>query len=119
MMCGDLGMSYGQAWINGYNLKKNIRTAQKYIGYCPQVDAFLEDMTVFQTIRIFCLLRGIKWKDTKFVADFLANELDFTKVLNKTIKNLSGGNKRKISMAVALIGNPPVLFLDEPTAGTC
>lgn len=87
------------------------------IGYCPQFDALLDDLTGYETLLIFCLLRGVCYGDSKKVAVQLAQELDFYRHLHKRVKSYSGGNKRKLSTAIALIGNPPILYLDEPTAG--
>lgn len=117
MMSGDEKISYGDGWVNGYSIKSQLKEVQKYVGYCPQFDALLDDMTANETIRMFCLLRGIKWKDADLVAEFLSKEFDFTRHVNKKVKEMSGGNKRKLSTAISLIGSPPVLFLDEPTAG--
>lgn len=117
MMSGDVKISYGDGWVNGNSIKSRLKQVQKCVGYCPQFDALLDDMTANETIKMFCLLRGIEWGDTNLVAEHLAREFDFTRHLNKKVKELSGGNKRKLSTAISLIGNPPVLFLDEPTTG--
>lgn len=117
MMSGDETISYGDGWVNGYSIKNQLKEVQKYVGYCPQFDALLDDMTANETIRMFCLLRGLKWKDVDLVAEYLSKEFDFMRHVNKKVKEMSGGNKRKLSTALSLIGSPPVLFLDEPTAG--
>lgn len=87
------------------------------IGYCPQFDAVLDDLTGYETLIMFCLLRGIAFDESKIVAENLAREFDFDRHLHKRVKEYSGGNKRKLSTAIALIGDPPVLYLDEPTTG--
>lgn len=74
-------------------------------------------MTGYETLIMFCLLRGISFSESKKVAVQLAKDFDFSKHLYKRIKEYSGGNKRKLSTAVALIGDPPILYLDEPTTG--
>lgn len=74
-------------------------------------------MTGYETLLMFCLIRGISLPDSKRVAPQLARELDFAKHLHKRVKHYSGGNKRKLSTALALIGDPPVLYFDEPTTG--
>lgn len=66
---------------------------------------------------MFCLIRGLGLVESKRVAPKLAKELDFDKHLHKRVKHYSGGNKRKLSTALALIGDPPVLYFDEPTTG--
>lgn len=90
---------------------------QKLIGYCPQFDAVLDDLTGYETLLMFCLLRGITLSESKKVAEYLARDFDFYRHLHKRVKQYSGGNKRKLSTAIALIGDPPVLYLDEPTTG--
>ncbi|CAH0545633.1 unnamed protein product [Brassicogethes aeneus] len=117
MMTGDIKMSHGDAWINGYSIKSEIKKVQKYIGYCPQFDALLDDLTPRETIKMFALLRGIPKRECDLLAVKLAEDFDFTKHIDKKVKQLSGGNKRKLSTSVALIGDPPILYLDEPTAG--
>ncbi|GLH10672.1 Protein white [Gryllus bimaculatus] len=92
-------------------------SVHQLIGYCPQFDALIEEMTGRETLRMFCLLRGIPAGQIYKISQDLADELLFTKHLDKKVKEYSGGNKRKLSTAVALIGDPPVVFLDEPTTG--
>ncbi|KAF5273687.1 hypothetical protein FQA39_LY07377 [Lamprigera yunnana] len=117
IMTGDIKMSAGNAWINGINLTSDMKRVYKFIGYCPQFDGLLDDLTCFETLIIFSMLRGVSLKNSKFVANNLSHDLDFTQHLHKKVKNLSGGNKRKLSTALALVGDPLVLFLDEPTSG--
>ncbi|KAF2894183.1 hypothetical protein ILUMI_11990 [Ignelater luminosus] len=117
MMTGDIKPSSGDAWINGFNLKSDMREVNKQIGYCPQFDALLDDLTCWETLQIFGLLRGITLKESKILAKKLAKDFDFYEHLYKKVKQLSGGNKRKLSTAVALIGDPLVIYLDEPTTG--
>ncbi|KAF2894182.1 hypothetical protein ILUMI_11989 [Ignelater luminosus] len=117
MMTGDIKPSSGDAWINGLNLKSNMREVNKQIGYCPQFDALLDDLTCWETLKIFGMLRGITLKESKVLARKLAKDFDFYQHLHKRVKQLSGGNKRKLSTAIALIGDPLVIYLDEPTTG--
>lgn len=118
MMTGDVKISYGDGYVNGFSLKTDLKKVHKQIGYCPQFDAVLDDLTGKETLIMFCLLRGITFSDSKIVADNLAKEFDFYRHLDKKVKEYSGGNKRKLSTAIALIGDPPVIYLDEPTTGT-
>lgn len=117
MMTGDIKPSSGDAWISGLDLKTDMREVNKSIGYCPQFDALLDDLTCWETLIIFGLLRGITRKESKVLAKKLAKDFDFYQHLHKKVKQLSGGNKRKLSTAVALIGDPLVIYLDEPTTG--
>ncbi|XP_050517580.1 phospholipid-transporting ATPase ABCA3-like isoform X2 [Diabrotica virgifera virgifera] len=117
MMSGDETVSYGDAWIEGKSVKTQLKQVQRNIGYCPQFDALLDDMTARETIIMYCLLRGIEFKRTQRIANFLSRDFDFHRHLDKKVKEMSGGNKRKLSTVLSLIGDPPVLFLDEPTTG--
>lgn len=74
-------------------------------------------MTGKETIIMFALIRGIQYQDCQAISQHLSNEFDFTAHLNKKVKEMSGGNKRKLSTALTLIGDPQVLYLDEPTTG--
>ncbi|KAF5277492.1 hypothetical protein FQR65_LT03829 [Abscondita terminalis] len=117
IMTGDIKCTSGDAWINGVPLKGRLKKIQHMIGYCPQFDALLDDLTCREMIIIFSLIRGLRVKDAKIKANKLAKEFDFTKHLDKQVYALSGGNKRKLSTSISVIGNPDVLYLDEPTTG--
>lgn len=117
MMTGDTSITYGDVFVNGFSIRHQLKKVQENIGYCPQFDALLDDMTAKETIIMFALLRGIRYKDCGALAVSLATEFDFLRHLKKQVKTLSGGNKRKLSTALAIIGDPPVVYLDEPTTG--
>ncbi|XP_055389657.1 phospholipid-transporting ATPase ABCA3-like isoform X2 [Condylostylus longicornis] len=117
MMTGDERITFGQAYVKGYSLRNDINTVYRHIGYCPQFDALLEELTGRETLRIFSLLRGIPEKRINKISEELAKGFGFTKHLDKQIKNYSGGNKRKLSTSIALLGGPSVIYLDEPTTG--
>lgn len=117
MLVGDENISMGDAWIDGISIKSNLNKVHKRIGYCPQFDALIDDLTGRETLKIFALLRGIPRKYINDVAVQLAEDLNFTKHLDKMTKQYSGGNKRKLSTALTLIGDPSVIYLDEPTSG--
>jgi ATP-binding cassette subfamily A (ABC1) protein 3 len=114
---GDERISYGEAWLNGLNIKRDQKKVQKLIGYCPQFDSLLDDLTARETLRVISLIRGVPPDKCKALGESLAHEFNFFKHIDKRVKQLSGGNKRKLSTALALIGDPPVIFLDEPTTG--
>ncbi|VEN45882.1 unnamed protein product [Callosobruchus maculatus] len=117
MLTGDVRMTYGEGWIMGYRIRKEMRKIHKVIGYCPQFDALLDELTALETIVMFSLIKGFRRSDASCLAEKLADILDFREHLNKQVRQMSGGNKRKLSAAVALIGDPTVLFFDEPTSG--
>ncbi|EAT39837.1 AAEL008388-PA [Aedes aegypti] len=117
MLTGDENLSCGDAWVRGISMRTKINEVNRMIGYCPQFDALLEDLTGRESLWIFGLLRGVPNNLIKLVALKLANDLGFSRHFDKQIKTYSGGNKRKLSTALALIGNPVIIYLDEPTTG--
>lgn len=117
MMTGDVKISSGDAWVNGLSIKSKMKDVYKIIGYCPQFDALLDNLTGRETLIMFCLLRGIVYNESKHIAIKLALEFDFYRHIDKLVKAYSGGNKRKLSTAISLIGDPSVIYLDEPTTG--
>nr|XP_015839324.1 PREDICTED: ATP-binding cassette sub-family A member 2-like isoform X2 [Tribolium castaneum] len=117
MLTGDESITFGDAWIQGLCVKTQQKQVQKFIGYCPQFDALLEDLTAKETLFIFALIRGVSFDKCIALVESLAETFDFFEHINKKIKHLSGGNKRKVSTALAIIGDPPIIFLDEPSAG--
>lgn len=86
---------------------------RKDIGYMPQAASFPENLTVKEVIKMICDLRNVKLS----LNEYLINKLNLSSELGKQIKNLSGGNKQKVSALIALMFNPSVIILDEPTAG--
>ncbi|GJQ65473.1 hypothetical protein Trydic_g7578 [Trypoxylus dichotomus] len=117
MMTGETRFSCGEAWISDTNLRTHLRKAYKHIGYCPQNDALIEDLTGKETLVIFCLIRGIPLGECAATAKQLAREFRFYDYIDQRISQYSVGNKRKLSTALALIGEPQTILLDEPTTG--
>lgn len=117
MMTGDEKMTFGETFVQGLNLKKDMVEIYKSIGYCPQFDALLDNLTGRETMILFSLLRGITYEDSKYIAMKYADEFNFNRHLDKKVKEYSGGNKRKLSTAVSVIGEPQIIYLDEPTTG--
>ena len=87
------------------------------IGYCPQQDVIFPKLTVDETLKFYALVKGIRAQTLERVVDKAIHELNLGAQRNKLAGTLSGGNKRKLSVAMALIGNPPIILLDEPSAG--
>lgn len=117
MMTGDETISAGDGWVRGYSMKNDISNVHKCIGYTPQFDAVIPELTGYETLMIFALIRGIPRKEINETINQLANEFGFAPHLGKQVKAFSGGNKRKLSTALAVLGNPQLIFLDEPTTG--
>ncbi|CAG5059697.1 unnamed protein product, partial [Parnassius apollo] len=117
MLMGDETISSGDAFVSGYSVKKDITKVYENIGYCPQFDAVFGELTGRETLRLFSLLRGLPTENTNLRAEALAQSLGFFKHLDKRVDQYSGGNKRKLSTAVALLGRTRLVFVDEPTTG--
>ncbi|XP_070574890.1 phospholipid-transporting ATPase ABCA3-like isoform X2 [Ptychodera flava] len=117
MMTGDLSISAGTAYMGGYNIQREKRQVQQRIGYCPQFDALVEKLTGRELLRMYARLRGIPSHMIEAVVESCIRHIYLGNWADKICGNYSGGNKRKLSTAIAMVGNPPIIFLDEPTAG--
>uniref|UniRef100_A0AAR2JQR8 ATP-binding cassette sub-family A member 2 n=1 Tax=Pygocentrus nattereri TaxID=42514 RepID=A0AAR2JQR8_PYGNA len=117
MLTGDESTTGGEAFIGGHSILKELLRVQQSIGYCPQFDALFEDLTAREHLELYTRLRGIPWKDEERVVQWALEKLELSKYADKPAGTYSGGNKRKLSTAIALIGYPSLIFLDEPTTG--
>uniref|UniRef100_A0A8U8B5I5 ATP-binding cassette sub-family A member 2 n=1 Tax=Geospiza parvula TaxID=87175 RepID=A0A8U8B5I5_GEOPR len=117
MLTGDESTTGGEAFINGHSILKELLQVQQSLGYCPQFDALFDELTAQEHLELYTRLRGIPWKDEERVVKWALKKLELTKHADKPASTYSGGNKRKLSTAIALIGYPAFIFLDEPTTG--
>ncbi|XP_023666396.2 phospholipid-transporting ATPase ABCA3 [Paramormyrops kingsleyae] len=117
MLTGDETVTAGDAYIDGYSVLRDIKKVQQRIGYCPQFDALLEHMTGRETLCMYARLRGIPERYVAACVENVLRSLLLEPHADKLVRSYSGGNKRKLSAGMALIGGPPVIFLDEPSTG--
>ncbi|XP_051552216.1 ATP-binding cassette sub-family A member 2-like isoform X2 [Myxocyprinus asiaticus] len=117
MLTGDESTTGGEAFIQGQSILRELLRVQQSIGYCPQFDALFDDLTAREHLELYTRLRGIPWKDEERVVQWALEKLELSKDADKPAGTYSGGNKRKLSTAIALIGYPSLIFLDEPTTG--
>lgn len=87
------------------------------IGYCPQHDAIFPLMTCLEHLWFYATIKGIPTERRHDIVEECIVQLNLMDHRDKPAGTLSGGNKRKLSVAVAIIGNPPIILLDEPSAG--
>uniref|UniRef100_A0A8B9KM95 ABC transporter domain-containing protein n=1 Tax=Astyanax mexicanus TaxID=7994 RepID=A0A8B9KM95_ASTMX len=115
MLTGDITASGGEAFLNGYSMRTEMGQVHQNMGYCPQFDAIDDLLTGREHLEFYARLRGVP--EQEVVAEWGIQKLGLVKYSNKSAGTYSGGNKRKLSTAMSLIGCPPVVFLDEPTTG--
>mmetsp|Transcript_21756 Transcript_21756/g.21480 ORF Transcript_21756/g.21480 Transcript_21756/m.21480 type:complete len:157 (+) Transcript_21756:186-656(+) len=118
-MTGRITPTDGKIYIGGCDLSKQpeFEKARKLIGYCPQENAIFEGMTVYEHLVFYSRIKGIVQKYRHQIIEDTLRELDLDSFRDVRCEKLSGGNKRKLSVAMAIIGNPPIVFLDEPSTG--
>ncbi|XP_030333996.1 ATP-binding cassette sub-family A member 13 isoform X5 [Strigops habroptila] len=121
MLTGDIIPSAGRAVIRTpTGSETDILSASSegiLIGYCPQQDALDEFLTGWEHLYYYCTLRGIPKHDIHKVAEDLVNRLHLNAHVDQMVRTYSAGTKRKLSTALALVGKPQILLLDEPTSG--
>uniref|UniRef100_A0A8C8JUM7 P-type phospholipid transporter n=1 Tax=Oncorhynchus tshawytscha TaxID=74940 RepID=A0A8C8JUM7_ONCTS len=117
MLTGDSIVTSGEAYLAGKSVLTEINEVHQNMGYCPQFDAINDLLTGREHLEFYAILRGVPEKEVCEVAEWGIRKLGLIKYVDKAAGSYSGGNMRKLSTAMALIGGPPVVFLDEPTTG--
>ena len=117
IMCGQLSKDSGEIIIDGYNLDKSLDLVKNEIGIVFQSSVLDASLSVYDNLESRAALYGIIGMDFNKRLDELAYVLEFKDLLKKTVRNLSGGQRRRIDIARALIHKPKILILDEPTTG--
>lgn len=117
IITGYISASSGTARINGYDILKNPMEVKKCIGYLPEKPPIYSEMTVMEYLKFVCSIKDVKASAVKGHIDEIAQLVKLTDVINRRIGNLSKGYQQRVGMAQALVGNPEVLILDEPTVG--
>ncbi|KPA75144.1 ATP-binding cassette protein subfamily A member 7 putative (ABCA7) [Leptomonas pyrrhocoris] len=107
----------GRAYVCGHDVVRDSAAAASCLGYCPQFDACLDLLTVKEHLRVYSLVRGVSVDRVESLVSSLLAICNLTEYRHVLSGELSGGNRRKLSVAIALIGAPKVVCLDEPTSG--
>ncbi len=119
VITGYLSATAGAAKVAGIDILENPLEAKKHIGYLPQDPPLYLDMTVEEYLNFIYDIKGVKKEDESRKAhiDRICEMVGITQVRSRVIGNLSGGYKQRCGLAQALVGDPDVLILDEPTVG--
>lgn len=116
ILTGYLSATSGTVTINGHDILDEPNEAKANIGYLPEIPPLYPDMTVREYLDFMYDLKKCALPRVKHITE-ICRVMKIEDVYNRLIKNLSKGYKQRVGMAQALIGNPPVLILDEPTVG--
>lgn len=117
MLTGLTRPTAGDALIGGHSITREPERAKALIGVSPQETAVAPNLSVTENLELICGIHGFSREKTKEKLRQLAEQLDLDSVLHRKAGKLSGGWQRRVSIAMALISEPEILFLDEPTLG--
>lgn len=117
MLTGFIEQTSGEIIIDGYDMLKKPKKAKKEIGYMPEGVPLYADLTVKEFVKYMAEIKGIDKKERKEKVEKIIEQTGLKDVENKLTRNLSRGYKQSVSMAGALVGEPKILILDEPTVG--
>ena len=109
--------SSGDAFVGGYSVTKQPEKVKKLIGVSPQETAVAPNLSVKENLELICGIHGFSKEKTKRRIEELSKQFALDSVLQRKAGKLSGGWQRRVSIAMALISEPQILFLDEPTLG--
>ena len=113
----ELSPSHGKIYINGRDMRNKFSELSSIFGYCPQFDAIFEYMSVYENLEFYGKIKGIKPEYLHQVVMAMIEEMSLGEFTKKIAGRLSGGNKRKLAVAISFLCNPPIVLLDEPSTG--
>lgn len=117
ILCGLLAPSNGSAQIAGYDIRQEPQQVKQRIGVCPQEAAVFKFLTGMENLMLFGNLHSMDRQILKERAEALVNQANFADAARRKTKGYSGGMMRQLNLMIALISDPEIVFLDEPTVG--
>ncbi|KAM5130482.1 phospholipid-transporting ATPase ABCA3-like [Callospermophilus lateralis] len=117
ILTGEQSPTSGDVFIDGFSITKNILKVKSRIGYCPQFDALLEYMTGREIMIMYARIWGVSEHQIRLYVNKHLSSLELEPHADNIIRTYSGGNKRRLSTAIAIMGKSSVIFLDEPSTG--
>lgn len=117
ILTGLYESTHGTARIAGFDIHTENQSVYQNIGICPQFDILWDDLTPLDHLYFYARLKGVERSQENSAVNGIIQQLKMSEYKNRLAKHLSGGEKRRLSIAISLIGFPTVVFLDEPTTG--
>lgn len=117
MLTGEVLPTKGQLVVDGHDVVQEPEKIKRLVGYCPQFDALWDKLTAREHLQLYGAVKGVRNDKMKQEVDSILSRMGLNEFADKLAGGFSGGNKRKLSVGCALIGNPRIVFLDEPSTG--
>ncbi len=117
MITGYISATSGSIKLDGYDILDDPREVKRRIGYLPEMPPLYMDMTVNEYLRFVCAIKDVRRSRVAAHLDDITGLIGLGEVRKRLIRNLSKGYRQRVGMAQALVGNPEVVILDEPTVG--
>lgn len=117
MLTGLYKPDGGSAWVSGFDIRDQLEDVQLYMGVCPQFDILWPELTVKEHLLFYARLKGSAPDVEEQAVSSAMRDVFLTSFAHLKASQLSGGMRRRLSVAIALVGSPKIIFLDEPTTG--
>jgi ABC-2 type transport system ATP-binding protein len=117
ILCGLISPTEGDAYVERHHIKKDLKKIKELIGVCPQQAAIYQYLNAKENIELFGKLHLVKKEDINKRMNMFLNLLGLSEASKRKAKHYSGGMISQLNLIMALINDPPILFLDEPTIG--
>jgi len=117
ILTGEELCTSGEATLGGFDVMTQQNEVRRLIGYCPQFDALIGTLTAREHLTLFARIKGLPASSVRDYVDRMLDQLTLSQFADRQAHTFSGGTRRKLSLGIALVGNPRIVFLDEPTTG--